>query len=87
MNRHFNIYIPAAIAICIAVSAAAALLLLGPAQAFGATSPDTSDDGSVVPRMAASYVQRKLIAKAKQSVAPTCQCVYIHRLDLNQTKD
>ena len=69
MNRTFKTYIPAAVAICIAVCGAAALLLLGPARAFGATSPDTSDDGSSASRMAASYLQRKVFDKAKQAIA------------------
>lgn len=71
-------------------SAAAALLLLGPPQAVGATSPDTSDDGCAVSRMAASYVQRKLIAKAKLGVSQRCQDVYTtrtqHPFDPNQTR-
>ncbi len=69
MNRSAKAYLPAAIAILIALCAAAALLLLGPDRALGAALPDTSDDGSSVPHQAASYLQRKAIDKAKQAVA------------------
>jgi len=75
MNRSVKAHLPAAIAICIALCAAAALLLLTPAPALGAALPGTSDDGSSVPHQAASYLQRKAIDKAKQAVAaarPRC---------------
>ena len=70
MNRSIQAYLPAAIAICIALCAAAALLLLGSARPFGAALPGSPDDGSGLPRQAASYLQRKAIDKGKQAVAP-----------------
>ena len=70
MNRRVKAHIATAIAICIALCAAAALLLLGPARVLDVGLPDTSDDGSSVRHEAASYLQRKAIEKAKQAVAP-----------------
>jgi len=46
MNRRVKAHIATAIAICIALCAAAALLLLGPARVLDVGLPDTSDDGS-----------------------------------------
>ena len=70
MNRRVKVHVPTAIAICIALCAAVALLLLGPARMFGVALSDTSDDRSSVPHEAASYLQRKAFEKAKQAVAP-----------------